>query len=320
MTCEPRTSHAGSAEACGPVPSSDGNPSTPSTSSSGESTECLSSSAPDGGHPSATTAPTSPTGSRPSWMDRWICSQQASLAAISASQAAARDSAEAVRAQRIADASAQLTLFDLPGCSLKTPQRSAPEDLPPYWLTYATEDIERATESLPRLMLEVPTSGTDGICSHIGPTLTVHGNYNRHGVSPKAGDGLATWCTRRLPTLLASDGRGGVDMAQLKRQPGRTRYSNIRACLRTLPTLLASDGNKVGRNQHTSTIGRWCARQQPSTAAPGTGIRLTPAFAAWWMGWPIHVVMPAATSAGSEMPGCRSKPPLRGDSSEVRDA
>lgn len=41
------------------------------------------------------------------------------------------------------------------------------------------------------------------------PTLTVHGNYNRKGASPNAGDGLATAVTKLMPTLTASDATGG---------------------------------------------------------------------------------------------------------------
>lgn len=41
------------------------------------------------------------------------------------------------------------------------------------------------------------------------PTLTVHGNYNRKGLSKTSGDGLATVLRRMMPTLTAHVVRGG---------------------------------------------------------------------------------------------------------------
>ena len=38
-----------------------------------------------------------------------------------------------------------------------------------------------------------PTSVNAGGALQNVPTPTVNGNYNRKGISPKAGDGLATW-------------------------------------------------------------------------------------------------------------------------------
>lgn len=283
-TCEQLTSAADSAAASGPAPSSDGNPSMPSTTTDGASTRSAPSRTPDGGHGSATTAPISPTGSRPSWMDRWIASQRASLAAISAQQDEARASEETAQAQRIADASAQSTLFDLPGFCSKTAPASAPEASMLYWQTYATEDIEHATESLPRLMLERPIRGIGGICSDRGPTLTIKGNYNRKGLSETSGDGLATWCKHLLPTLAATDYKSPYSKAGYEKQREK-RSKPLR-----------------------------------DTAAHTIGIRLTPAFAAWWMGWPIHVVLPGATSQGSGMHGFHCKQQSLGGCSEEPEA
>lgn len=41
------------------------------------------------------------------------------------------------------------------------------------------------------------------------PTLTVAGNYNRAGITAKAGDGLYTRLRRLMPTLVAADHKGG---------------------------------------------------------------------------------------------------------------
>jgi hypothetical protein len=50
------------------------------------------------------------------------------------------------------------------------------------------------------------------------------------------------------------------------------------------------------------------------TAKHITGIRLSPAFCEWWMGWPIG----ASASRPLGIPGCHSRPPLPGASSEDR--
>lgn len=56
------------------------------------------------------------------------------------------------------------------------------------------------------------------------PTLTVHGNYNRKGVSPTSGDGLAT-ALCRTPTLAASDWKGRSGAGHLSRH-GAKRLSD----------------------------------------------------------------------------------------------
>lgn len=57
-----------------------------------------------------------------------------------------------------------------------------------------------------RLVPSAPTMNDNGY--GLLPTLTVHGNYNRKGMSKKSGDGLVTALARRLlPTLIARDSR-----------------------------------------------------------------------------------------------------------------
>jgi hypothetical protein len=211
----------------------------------------------------------------------WIASQRDSLAAILAQQEKARASEEEARDRRIADASMQSTLFDQLGCSLKTAQESEPADLTPYWQTYATEDIPRAVESLPRLMLEHPTCESVGICLRTGPTLTKRGNYNYKGCSPTSGDGLATFCKKLLPTLCATDYKSPYSLQGYQKQ--------------------AEKRSKPLRDTARHTI----------------GISLTPGFCEWWMGWPIG----ASALNRSETHGCHSKPlPLGACSADQSDA
>jgi hypothetical protein len=47
-------------------------------------------------------------------------------------------------------------------------------------------------------------------------TLTVHGNYNRKGCSPKSGDGLAA-AIRKMPTRAAQDAKNNAGPSQMGR-------------------------------------------------------------------------------------------------------
>lgn len=174
--------------------------------------------------------------------------RRASLARIFRSQAEARELQE-----READLSQryseQLTLFDLASCSSKTAHESAPKGGTSLSPNLWREDTPGKTEFLRRLMLEPPTRGTDG--GALLPTLTVCGNWNRKGASANSGDGIAT-ALKRLPTLCASDYKSPYSAEGYAKQK-LTRYKPLRDTL-----------------VHT------------------TGHRLTPAFAEWWMGWPIH--------------------------------
>lgn len=98
----------------------------------------------------------------------------------------------------------QLTLFDLPGCSLKIVRASEQEDEQPSSQTLWRVDIPGETEPLPLLMSERHTGEADGSYSRRFPTPTVCGNYNRKGASATSGDGLATFVAK-YPTPLASD-------------------------------------------------------------------------------------------------------------------
>lgn len=251
------------AEACGPAPYLDWILFMRLTTTPGDATACATKRLPAGGPACASTAPTSPPGSRPPWMVAWIASQQDSLAAILAQQGKVLDSAERAPAQRMPAACVQLTLGDLLGCSWKIAPESSDLDGTSSPATSWRGDTAGATESLPRLILvsEHPTGETAGTASHAGrtlPTLTVCGNYNFVGASATSGDGLAT-ALKMLPTLCATDSKSPYSAAGYARQTEK-RSKPLR-----------------------------------DTALHTTGIRLTPAFCLWWMGWPVEVL--AATRA-----------------------
>ena len=117
------------------------------------------------------------------------------------------------------------------------------------------------------------------------PTLTVHGNYNRKGVSKNSGDGLAT-AIRRMPTLRAADGeRGGRGdlLAIIRGRPNKH-------C--RMPTLTANDCKPAGRvevmeyrqENRRTTVQRLRAAMTEPEDLGGT---LNPDWCEWFMGWPI---------------------------------
>ena len=88
-------------------------------------------------------------------------------------------------------------------------------------------------------LLRPSAPSTDGIACGLLPTLTVHGNHNRPGMSPESGWGLAA-LLRLLPTLTAADAdRGNVTY---KRGNPALRMT----LSRLLPTLIASNAKNNG--------------------------------------------------------------------------
>ena len=210
----------------------------------------------------------------------WIASQRASLVRIFRQQ----DQALASMANAVASSeksSAQLMLFDLPLSGSKTAhgseQKGATALLPPLWRV----DTPGAMESLARLMSAPAINVIDGGASL--PTLTVCGNYNRRGSSPTSGDGIAT-ALRKLPTLLASDrpshsrGMGSVQRGGGQRLP---------AMIKALPTVCATDWKSPYSAEGYLKQTQQRSKPLRDTQVHTTGHRLTPAFAEWWMGWPL---------------------------------
>lgn len=181
-------------------------------------------------------------------LESWIASQRDSLARIFHAQAKASELPES-EADLSGKCFGQSMRSSPPLSSSKIRPASVPEGGRKLQQLWWREDIAGETESLPRLISVLPINGTGG--GSLLPTLTVSGNWNRKGASKTSGDGLAT-AMRRLPTLLASDFRG----------PCGAEYYRISMQERSRPL----------RDTLPHTL----------------GYRLTPAFAEWWMGWPIN--------------------------------
>lgn len=240
--------------------------------------------------------------------DEWIASQRDSLAKIFHVLAGVMESTEKDQ-DLYGNYSKQLTLFNRQSSSSKTPHESEPEaggkSLRPSW----REDIPGETERLQPLMSARATSEIGG--GALLPTITVCGNWNRKGASQNSGDGLAT-ALRKLPTLLCSDGDHGGPNAR----DSSGRYSLSGAVAR-LPTLTSADGTggpgrskkrKGGLNLRTALsellssadfpiLMQKRLQSQERIQKQSIGHRLTPAFAEWWMGWPIgwSALKPAET-------------------------
>jgi len=199
--------------------------------------------------------------------DEWIASQRDSLAKIFHVLALVQESMGHDPAS-FGNCSGQLTSSNHQSSFLKTHRESEPraggKSLGHLW----REDIPGETERLQPLMLGQAIKEIDG--GALLPTMTVCGNWNRKGASQNSGDGLAT-ALRKMPTLTKSDGMGGPGRSQ-RRQGGL----NLRTALKEL---LSLEGFPILTQKRL--------RSQERIRTPSDGHRLTPAFAEWWMGWPI---------------------------------
>lgn len=210
-------------------------------------------------------------------LESWIASQRDSLVRIFHAQAKASKLPES-EADLCGKCSGQSTQLNLPLFSSKIRPVFAPRGGKKLQQLWWREDTAGETESLPRLMSVLPIKENDG--GSLLPTLTVSGNWNRKGASKTSGDGLAT-AMKRLPTRLASDFRG----------PCSAEYYQISMQKRSRPL----------RDTLPHTL----------------GYRLTPAFAEWWIGWPINWTLfsEAAKETASQqraMARSRFKPQQRG--------
>ena len=230
--------------------------------------------------------------------DEWIASQRDSLAKIFHVLARVRVSMDR-DPDLFGNCSRQLTLSNHQSFFLKTPRESERKAVAklsgPLW----REDIPGETERLRHLMLEQAIKEIDG--GVLLPTMTVCGNWNRKGASQNSGDGLAT-ALRKIPTLLSTDGDHGGPNAR----DSKGRYS-LAGTIPRMPTLTKSDGmggpgrsqrRQGGLNLRTALkellslegfpiLTQKRLRSQERIRTPSDGHRLTPAFAEWWMGWPI---------------------------------
>ncbi len=336
MTCERPISAAGSAEASGPGLSSDGHLCTPLISTHGAPIGLQHSGTPDGGTPGLeSNAPTSPDGCRPLWMENWICSQRDSLARIFQPPEKAKGLEEKAPAPPTPDACEQLTLGGLDESFSRTPRQSgrkaAPKSPPTWW----REDTAGETESLARLMLGLRINGIGGISWPKGPTLvSFDANESdsdpeawarrrermivRHGAKGKMGMPLRVF----LPTLTASEMNGGRHLPPGTtftgiRPDGKKTQVGLKNALRMLPTLTAMDFRTSGTLEGYRMSREKRSKPLNDTLVHEHGIRLTPTFAEWWMGWPLGSTV-AVESPPSVTPGCPSKPLRRTKSSRAK--
>ena len=246
---------------------------THSTTSHGELPASSNKRAPDGGHTLKPSASTWRNGNH--WQGKWIASQQALFAKILVAQEHARDLAGDIPGQHTPECSKQLTLGALLGSSWKTPPKFGPVGALSSPATWWRVDTAGETEPLPRLSVEPHTLEIDGSCSPKGPTLLA-GDAKNSGMGQKrqGGKSLSDWCKNMLPTLTNT---GNYNRKGITRKAG--------------------DG-----------IATALARLLPNTAELTDGMRLTPMFAVWWMGWPTAVL----SSLALVTHGFRSKPPPPG--------
>lgn len=306
--CAQHTSLPEPAVACSPISSLDTSPSSPSSGTPMPAPCCESARAKAGLLDSMSTKATCERSTSAPGPREWIASQRAFLVRTFLRLAEGQVSMahEAGLYPKYGEASTKSTL---PLSSLKTRRASGRKGAQPSSGNCWREDISGETERLVRLMSVPDINVIDG--GFLLPTLTVCGNYNRKGVSQKSGDGLVTALLRLGPTLLASAATAG----------GNYKRGNpkLREWVKQLPTLCARDHKNSGGATLTERgksrlpsalkhkLPTVCAtdfkapysaegyrkqtqqRSKPlrDTLVHTTGHRLTPAFAEWWMGWPI---------------------------------
>lgn len=171
------------------------------------------------------------------------------LARTSASRAQARAS-RASDPDSGANFSGLFARFDPASHMWKTAQHSLLGDSHEFLQTLPRSGLMRGG-CLYLLPPVVP--GMSGCGSGLLPTLTVHGNNNRKGLTEKSGDGLAT-ALRMLPTLCASDATKWNSMTEAER---KAKGQSIRI------------GNALSTLDHRIS---------------GS---LNPEWCEWFMGWPI---------------------------------
>lgn len=192
----------------------------------------------------------SESGTLPHGKAAWIKSQRASLARILAQRERALESPEngLVSYGKFFE---QLTLFDLPSCSSKTPPSSAhgaaAKSSQPFW----REDIPTETERLQPLMSGLRISDEDGGCL--------------------------------LPTLRTNDRGCYRDKAALKRRFG----TNLWTALKFLPTLCTMDYDKPRPLESYRKRTQKGFKQLRDTLAHEHGFPISAEIAEWFMGWPI---------------------------------
>ena len=152
--------------------------------------------------------------------------------------------------------------YDRATASWKTAQCLLLGGLESFSVTWPRSGMMRRGRCYPLAIAAHRMNGSGCGSSQKIPTPTVHGNYNRKGLSKNSGDGLATF-VKKFPTPCRSDYKGAGktgtfrDRLDYAAERGRTK-SNVYPTPRT--------NGQIGA---------------------GNGGKLNPDWVEWLMGWPI---------------------------------
>lgn len=197
--------------------------------------------------------------------------------------------------------------YDRATASWKTHQCSLFGGLESFSGTWPREGMMRHGRCYQLAIVAPRMNGRGCGLSEKFPTPTVFGNNNRKGISPKAGDGLATY-VKKFPTPCSHD---SFDM--YLKDSSTSKFDSARlglaAFVRKWPTPVASDykstkgslriklsyaiergatkTRKYPTPCSTGKGGSHAAKKMKDILGQGNGGRLNPDWVEWLMGWPI---------------------------------
>jgi len=224
--------------------SSDTSPSSPSNGTPTPAPSCADSSPAC----ASSRAMSAPWTSRASWLAS-MRSALASLVPTSAPPTPTGRASTGSEADSTAKSCVQSTLFDLPGCSWKTPHTSEPRAGTSSSATWWRVDIPGATESCPRLMLEPRTGETAG-----GYLPTVTATSHKQGFRSMAGGSSQLW-----PTPTASLGDHGGLVTPTKAREGGTLTEAVSARFMWQTPVADDSVDRIS--------GKWNGRGEPKLSA-----------------------------------------------------
>ncbi len=161
------------------------------------------------------------------------------------------------------------------------------------WPTPRAQDREGLKAGLNR---DSPGLGVVVRVPHLWPTITVCGNYNRKGLSPTSGDGLAT-AVKMWQTPVADD---AVDRVRGKVNSRGEPKLSAQVKIFPTPTACMSKGSSPASLTRKSGRSRVNDRLDHNVMASHGG-SLNPTWVEWLMGWPLGWT----DCAASAMDKCR---------------
>lgn len=210
MTCEPCTCLPAQAADFSPTLSLDTSQSPPWNMTLIAAESCDSAPTTDGSPACTCTKSTSGCSIHPNTPGAWIASMRDSLAPIFQWLERERESTAMLLGSG-AKLRGSLASFDPDTCFWRTAQQSLDAGLDACLETWPRSGMTRAGVCYPLPTSAPPTSANAGGALRNVPTPTVNGNNNRKGISPKAGDGLATWVKKNsIPTPAAQDAKNST--------------------------------------------------------------------------------------------------------------